>query len=58
MGKSYEYENALYMCFIDYKKAFDCVNHSQLWNTLRMMGISEHITILIKNLNEGQEVMV
>ena len=58
MGKSYEYENALYMCFIDDKKAFDCVNHSQLWNTLRMMGISEHITILIKNLNEGQEVMV
>ena len=48
--KSYEYGNALYMRFIDYNEAFDCVNHSQVWNTLRRMGIPEHITILIKNL--------
>ena len=57
MEKSYEFGNALYMCFIDYKKAFNCVNHSQLGNTLRMMGIPEHITILKKNLYEGQEAM-
>ena len=55
MEKLYEYGNALYLSFIDYKKTFDCVNHSQLWNALRMMGIPEHITALIKNLYERQE---
>ena len=52
------YGNTVYTCFIDYKKAFDCVNHGQLWNTLRMMDIPEHITVLIKNLHEGQEAVV
>ena len=56
--KSNEYGNILCICFIEYKRAFDCVNHSQLWNKLRMMGIPENITILMKNLYEGQEAIV
>ena len=52
MEKLYEYGN-MYMYFIDYKKALDCANHSQLCNTLRRMGIPGNITILIKNLYEG-----
>ena len=46
------------MCFNDYKKALESMNHSQLWNTLRMIDIPEHITILIKSLYEGQEAKV
>ena len=42
-------------CFIDYAKAFDCVDHNQLWKILKEMGISDHLTCLLRNLYSGQE---
>ena len=42
-------------CFIDYTKAFDCVNHNKLWNILQEMGIPDHLTCLLRNLYAGQE---
>jgi hypothetical protein len=53
-----EYKRDLYLCFIDYSKAFDCVEHSKLWHVLRDMGIPEHITILLRNLYDKQEAVV
>jgi len=46
------------MCFIDYNKAFDCVDHSRLWNALRRMGKPEHPIVLIKSLYTKQEAAV
>jgi hypothetical protein len=46
------------MCFIDYSKAFDCVDYSRLWNTLRSMGVPEHLIALIKSLYTNQEAAV
>ena len=48
----------IYSCFIDYAKAFDCVNHNKLWKILKEMGISDHLTCLLRNLNAGQEATV
>ena len=48
----------LYFCFIDYAKAFDCVDHSKLWEILKEMGIPDHLTCLLRNLYAGQEVTV
>ena len=48
----------IYSCFIDYAKAFDCVNHNKLWKILQEMGISDHLTCLLRNLYAGQEVTV
>ena len=45
-------------CFIDYAKAFDCVDHNKLWKILKEMGIPEHLTCLLKNLHAGQEATV
>ena len=45
----------LYFCFIDYAKAFDCVDHSKLWEILKEMGILDHLTCLLRNLYAGQE---
>ena len=45
-------------CFIDYAKAFDCVDHSKLWKILREMGIPDHLTYLLSNLYAGQEATV
>ena len=45
----------IYFCFIDYAKAFDCVDHNKLWKTLQEMGISDHLTCLLRNLYAGQE---
>ena len=45
-------------CFIDYAKAFDCVDHNKLWKILREMGIPDHLTCLLRNLYEGQEATV
>ena len=45
-------------CFIDYTKAFDCVDHNQLWKILREMGIPDHLTCLLRNLYAGQEATV
>ena len=44
-----------YFCFIDYVKAFDCVNHIKLWKILKEMGITDHLTFLLRNLYAGQE---
>ena len=48
----------IYFCFIDYVKVFDCVDHNKLWKILRKMGISDHLTCLLRNLYAGQEATV
>ena len=45
-------------CFFDYAKAFDCVDHNQLWKILQEMGIPDHLTCLLRNLYAGQEAIV
>ena len=45
----------IYFCFIDYTKAFDCVDHNKLWKILKEMGIPDHLTCLLRNLYSGQE---
>ena len=47
-----------YFCFIDYTKAFDCMDHSKLWKILEEMGIPDHLTCLLRNLNAGQGAAV
>ena len=47
-----------YFCFIDYAKAFDCVDHNKLWKILKEMGIPDHLTCLLRNLYAGQEATV
>ena len=58
MGKAREFQKNIYFCFIDYVKAFDCVDHKKLWETLQEMGISDHPTLLLRNLYAGQEATV
>ena len=48
----------IYFCFIDYVKAFDCVDHNKLWKILKEMGIPDHLTYLLRNLYAGQEATV
>ena len=48
----------IYFCFIDYAKAFDCVDHNKLWKILKEIGISDHLTCLLRNLYAGQEATV
>ena len=48
----------IYFCFIDYIKAFDCVDHNNLWKILKDMGIPDHLTCLLRNLYAGQEAKV
>ena len=48
----------IYFYFIDYAKAFDCVDHNKLWKILREMGIPDHLTCLLRNLYAGQEATV
>ena len=50
-----EFQKNIYFCFIDYAKAFDCVDHNKLWKILQEMGIPEHLTCLLRNLYAGQE---
>ena len=45
-----EFQKNLYLCFIDYAKAFDCVDHNKLWKILKEMGIPDHLTCLLRNL--------
>ena len=52
------FQKNIYFCFIDYAKAFDCVDHNKLWKILREMGILDHLTCLLRNLNAGQEATV
>ena len=58
MEKAREFQKNIYFCFIDYAKAFDCVNHNKLWKNLKEMGIPEHLTCLLRNLYAGQEATV
>ena len=58
MEKGREFQENIYFCFIDYAKAFDCVDHNKLWKILKEMGISDHLTCLLRNLYAGQEVTV
>ena len=53
--KSREFQKNIYFCFIDYTKAFDCVDHNKLWKILQEMGIPDHLTYLLRNLYAGQE---
>ena len=54
IAKAREFEKNIYFCFIDYAKAFDCVDHSKLWKILQEMGLPDHLTCLLKNLYAGQ----
>ena len=56
--KAREFQKNIYFCFIDYAKAFDCVDHNKLWKILREMGIPDHLTCLLRNLCAGQEATV
>uniref|UniRef100_A0A8B9YFC3 Reverse transcriptase domain-containing protein n=1 Tax=Bos mutus grunniens TaxID=30521 RepID=A0A8B9YFC3_BOSMU len=56
--KQEEFQKNIYFCFIDYAKAFDCVNHNKLWKILKEMGIPDHLTCLLRNLYAGQEATV
>ena len=56
--KAREFQNNIYFCFIEYAKAFDCVDHNKLWKMLQEMGIPKHLTCLLRNLYSGQEATV
>ena len=56
--KAREFQKNIYFCFIDYAKAFDCVDHNQLWKILKEMGIPDHLTCLLRNLYAGQDATV
>ena len=56
--KAREFQKNIYFFFIDYTKAFDCVDHNKLWEILQEMGIPEHLTYLLRNLYAGQEATV
>ena len=56
--KEREYQKNIYFCFIDYTKAFDCVDHNKLWNILQEMEIPDHLTCLLRNLYAVQEATV
>ena len=58
MEKAREFQKSIYFCFIDYAKAFDCVDHNKLWKILKEMGIPDHLTSLLRNLYAGQEATV
>ena len=53
--KARKFQKDIYFCFIDYAKAFDCVDHNKLWKILKEMGIPDHLTCLLRNLYAGQE---
>ena len=53
-----KYQKNIYLCFIDYPKAFDCVDQNKPWKILKEMGIPDHMTCLLRNLYAGQEATV
>ena len=53
-----EFQKYIYFCFIDFTKAFHCVNHNKLWKILKAMGIPDHLTCLLRNQYAGQEAAV
>ena len=56
--KTREFHKSIYFCFIDYAKAFDCVDYNKLWKILQDMGIPDHLTCLLRNLYAGQKATV
>ena len=56
--KAREFQKNIHFCFIDYAKAFDCVDHNKLWRILKEMGIPDHLTCLLRNLYASQEATV
>ena len=58
MEKAREFQKNIYFCFIDYAKAFDCVDQNKLWKILKKMGVSGHLTCILRNLDAGQEATV
>ena len=58
MEKARKFQKNIYFCFIDYAKAFDCVDHNQLWKILKVIGIPDHLTCLMRNIYAGQEATV
>ena len=58
MEKEREFQKNIYFCFIDYAKAFDCVDHNKLWKILKEMGIPDRLTCLLRNLYAHQEATV
>ena len=56
--KTREFQKNIYFCFIDYARAFDCLDHNKLWKILKEMGIPDHLTCLLRNLYAGQEATV
>ena len=56
--KKQEFQKSIYFCFTDYTKAFNCVDHNKLWKILQEMGLSDHLTCLLRNLYAGQEATV
>ena len=57
-SKKQEYQKNIYFCFIDYAKAFDCVDHNKLWKILKEMEIPDQLTCLLRNLFAGLEAAV
>ena len=58
MEKAREFQKNIYFCFVDYAKAFDCVDHNNLWKILQEMGIPGHLTHFLQNIYAGQETTV
>ena len=58
MEKAREFQKNIYLCFIDYAKAFNCVDHNKLWKILNEMAIPDRLTCLLRNLYTGQEATV
>ena len=58
MEKARDFQKNISFCFMDYTKAFDCVDHKKLWKILKEMGIPDHLTCLLRNLYAGQEATV
>ena len=56
--KAREFQKNIYFCFMDYAKAFDCVDHNKLWKILQETGLPDHLTCLLRNLYAGQEATV
>ena len=57
-SKKQGFQKNIYFCFIDYAKAFDCVDHNRLWKILKEMGIPDYLSCLLRNLYAGQEATV
>ena len=56
--KAREFQKNIYFCFIDYAKAFDCMDHNKLWKILKEMGVPDHLTFLLRNLYTGPKAAV